>query len=205
MPEDPQTNALRMLQSTVDVTVKIPERVFAPQFNDVFVMDFGWLVDPKVVGLLKMLMASENSAIVVISKLSELNGKPITLEQDVFVIDRSTSEESYANFLRRNWHEALQKSAPPDIKKPWTVFANMLAACSEKGSWCLYGDRFAEIALLAFRSDPSPFLTRRLKSEFKCVGLAFAFANNWLGLGRPVNDHHRGFCESLRKSYIWVA
>lgn len=191
-----------MLQRVVVGSLNIPERVFASEFRDVFVMDFAWLIDCRIVSLVKMLMGSEHSDMVVISKLSALDEETSAPENDTFPIDLSTTEDSYTSFLRRNWHEAAQKFAPPGLKRPWMVFARTLAACSEKGSWCLYGDRYAEIALLAFRSDSNPFLTKRLMAEYKCVRLGFALENNWLGLGRPVNEHHRHFCESLRKSYI---
>jgi hypothetical protein len=51
-----QFTALQMLASSIDVSVSIPRRVFAPEFNDVFVMDFAWLIDRRAVDLMKMLI-----------------------------------------------------------------------------------------------------------------------------------------------------
>jgi hypothetical protein len=51
-----QFTALQMLASSIDVSGNIPRRVFAPEFNDVFVMDFAWLIDRGAVDLMKMLI-----------------------------------------------------------------------------------------------------------------------------------------------------
>jgi hypothetical protein len=45
-----------MPASSIDVSPNIPRRVFAPEFNDVFVMDFAWLIDRRAVDLMKMLI-----------------------------------------------------------------------------------------------------------------------------------------------------
>jgi hypothetical protein len=41
-----------MLASSLDVSANIPRRVFAAEFDDVFVMDFAWLVDRRAADLL---------------------------------------------------------------------------------------------------------------------------------------------------------
>jgi hypothetical protein len=56
MADARQFTALQMLASGIDVSVSIPRRVFAPEFNDVFVMDFAWLIDRRAVDLMKMLI-----------------------------------------------------------------------------------------------------------------------------------------------------
>jgi hypothetical protein len=52
-----QFTALQMLASSIDVSANIPRRVFAPKVDDVFVMDFAWLIDRRAADLMKMLMA----------------------------------------------------------------------------------------------------------------------------------------------------
>jgi hypothetical protein len=51
-----QFTALQMLANSIDVSANIPRRVFAPEFDDVFVMDFAWLIDRRAVDLRKMLV-----------------------------------------------------------------------------------------------------------------------------------------------------
>jgi hypothetical protein len=51
-----QFTVLQMLASSIDISANIPRRVFAPEFDDVFVMDLAWLIDRRAVDLMKMLM-----------------------------------------------------------------------------------------------------------------------------------------------------
>ena len=105
--------------------------MLAPEVDDAFVMDFAWLIDRRAAELMKMLMAFEQADVVVISKLSELDEKTITLHDDIFAMDSSTSGEVYASFLARNCREAVQKSPRATIARPWAVFAKRIAACTE--------------------------------------------------------------------------
>jgi hypothetical protein len=45
-----------MLASSIDVSPNIPRRVFAPEFDDGFVMGFAWWIDRRDVDLMKMLI-----------------------------------------------------------------------------------------------------------------------------------------------------
>lgn len=203
VPKGRYIDAVQALaRSVIDLSVNIPQRVFAADFEDVFVMDFEWLVDRRAIGLVKMLMTYEGSAAVVISKLAELDEKIVAFDEDVFMVAASADDESYSSFVRRNWREASQKSPSPAIRRPWAVFAKRIAACSECGSWCIYGDKYAEIALLAFKGTANIFLTKRLESEFRCVRLRYAFAHHWLGLGKHKSEHAIQYYAALKRSYM---
>jgi hypothetical protein len=37
------------------------------------------------------------------------------------------------------------------MKAPWLVLGERIGACSDRGAWCIYGEKFAEIAVMEFK------------------------------------------------------
>ena len=57
MADARQFAALQMLTNSIGASTNIQRRMFAREFNDVFVLDFAWLIDRRAVDLMKMLVS----------------------------------------------------------------------------------------------------------------------------------------------------
>jgi hypothetical protein len=87
------------------------------------------------------------------------------------------------------------------MRPPWLAFAEIVGACSEIGSWYIYCEKFAEIALLGFCERPAVFLEKRLVTEFSIEKLADAL-NRTSFLGYAESEGSKRLRDMLRAAYL---
>jgi hypothetical protein len=205
---DHQVQAVRKLAAGVNSSARIPDRVFAAQYNEVYAMEFGRLFSQDTVKLLKSLMVLERAHIVAAACFQQSTvampaqqGQTRDWRDDVFFVSADTPDEAYSLFLRRNWSEYGQRKATPAMFPPWLIYAEIVGACSDLGGWYIYSDKFAEIALLGFVDSPGVFLERKLLSEFGIEKLADALKRDTF-FGDPGNEYSKQQRAILRAAYL---
>ena len=168
-------------------------------------MDFGRLFSEPTAKLLKSLTVVEHAhtaavACFQLSKIAvqEQQGQTKDWREDVFFVSADTADKAYSSFMKRNWSERGQQKA---TFPPWLIYAEIVGACSDLGSWYLYGDKFAEIALLGFMDNPGVFLERKLLSEFGIEKLADALKRDTF-FGDPGNEYSKQQRAILRAAYL---
>jgi hypothetical protein len=162
-------------------------------------MDFERMVRANTIDMLRTLMQIEDSSIVAVAKIKEIGKETHNWRDDVFFISQSTSTDAYGAFINRNIMEFARRSAVDDMPAPWVIFAERLGACSDVGTWCIYGQKFAEIALLGFRKNPGAFAEKRLHSNFE--RLADALKRDTF-FGDPGNEYSKQQRALLRSAYL---
>jgi len=196
-----QTKAICNLSDSVDLAVEIPHRVLAADYHEIFVMDYQRLLREDTVDLLKVLLKFEGSTTGVIAHFAEIGRETPDWQDDVFFVTPSTEAGAYWSFVRRNIVEYGQKSAPRDMRVPWWICAEKLGACSDLGSWCIYGQRHAEIAILGFKQRPGELLEKKLYIDFRIERLANALKRDTF-FGDPGNDYSKRQRLILQASYL---
>jgi hypothetical protein len=205
---DYQMQAVRNLASGIYSSARIPDRVFAPQYKEIYAMDFGRLFSEDTVKLLKSLMVVEHAHTAAVAcfqqstvAMPEQQGQTKDWREDVFFVSADTADEAYSSFLRRNWSEYGQRQATQAMLPPWLIYAEIVGACSDLGGWYIYSDKFAEIALLGFMDNPGVFLERKLLSEFGIEKLADALQRDTF-FGDPGNEYSKRQRSILRSAYL---
>ncbi|MHB1954483.1 MAG: hypothetical protein ACYCOU_12120 [Sulfobacillus sp.] len=201
MAIESQRQALRNLALSVDIIAKIPFRVFASEYTDIYVMDFERLVRQNTVDLLKALIALEGSSVATIARFEDVGKETQDWRDDVFFVSASTTADAYWSFIRRNTAEFGQKRATPGMRAPWLIFAERLGACSDLGNWCIYGEKFAEIALLGFKRVAGMSVPKHLQADFGIERLGEALKRETF-FGDPGNEYSKEQRAILRAAYL---
>jgi hypothetical protein len=201
MLTEEQQQAIRNLAVSIDLSATLPHRVFAAGYSDFYVMDFERLVRQSTVDLMKELIRFEKSDTVAIARFEEVEKDARDGCNDVFFLTPSTEVDVYWSFVRRNVAEFGKGSATPGMRAPWLIFAERIGACSNLGTWCIYGQKFAEIAVLGFKEKPSALLEKRLHSEFGIEKLADALKRGTF-FGDPGNEHSKQQRAILRSAHL---
>jgi hypothetical protein len=131
----------------------------------------------------------------------EQQGQTKDWREDVFFVSADTDDDAYSTFMRRNWSEYGQRKNTRAMRPPWQIYAEIVGACSDLGGWYIYGDKFAEIALLGFVDNPGVFLEKTLFSEFGTEKLADALQRDTF-FGEPGNEHSKRQRSILRSAYL---
>lgn len=201
-------NAISNLASGFSDTARIPQRVLDKRYKEIYVADFRRIFSPGIVGLFRWLMGAETAHTVAVacfqqSRVSapERQGQATDWRDDVFFVTANTDESAYQSFIRRNWSEYGHLKATLEMRPPWLIFAEVLGACSDAGSWYMYCEKFAEIALLGFGERPAVFSEKRLLTEFGIERLADALNRNTF-LGYADNESAKRLRDTLRSVYL---
>lgn len=192
------SNAYQNLTCSIIYDVRIPERVFSSEFTCIYVMNFQKLMTDDAIDLYHFLMRLEGSANAVLATLNYVDELKRT--DDLLEFEVSTNSEDYQKFLK---HDISRNdiSAQTPVRKPWLIFSETIACCSDVGSWCIYGQRFAEIALVAFKQQPDAFAKKNMLRRFGIENLSDALKRpNFFGVaGNKVSDLQRA---KLARSYL---
>ena len=208
MPKEPRPAAVNNLASGIYLNERLPMRVIAPQYREIYVADFRRLFAQDTGKLFKALMTFEdaNTAAVACFQRSTATMRApqhdaMDWREDLFFLSPDTDDEAYWSFIRRNLSEFGQRTATPEMLPPWLVFAEIIGACTDLGGWYIYCEKVWEIALLGFLENPGVFMERRLLAEFGIDKLSRALDGRMF-----FADHESEFAKSqleiLRQSYI---
>jgi hypothetical protein len=191
-------DASRNLASSIIHDARIPDRVFSPDYGYVYVVSFQRLMSIDALDLIHALMREEGASHVMLSTLTFVDKSERPDER--LVVSESTSSNDYREYLK---HDTTFGShlTPSNTSKPWFVFADRVACCSNVGGWCIYGQRFAEIALIAFKVKPNVFAERNLLKRFGVECLADAMNRNTF-FGGASNEFSASQRARLAKSYL---
>ena len=201
MTTESQRRAIQNLTLSVDLVAKIPFRVFASDYSDVHVMDFERLVRQNTADLLRALIELEGASVAAVARFEEIGKETQDWRDDVFFVSGSTNTDEYWAFIRRNAVEFGQKRATPDMRAPWLIFAERIGSCSDVGNWCIYGEKFAEIALLGFRRGAGISLPNNLLTDFGIERLSEALERDTF-FGEPGNEYSKEQRAILRSAYM---
>jgi len=201
MINEAHEQAVSNLARCVNVDARLPDRVFTEGYADVYVMDFLNLFHWTAVELCKALMQQEGSSIVALGRFDRPKKETEDWRDDVFSVSPSTKGDDYMTFQTRNWVEFAQQRATPDMREPWRVFAERIGACSNLGTWCIYGELTAEIAMLGSNIRLTPEVEKRLHSEFGIQRLVDALKRDTF-CGEPGNEHSKRWRAILRSAYL---
>jgi hypothetical protein len=200
MTTELQNTALQQLRANIDVTAQIPHRVLASGFRDIHVMDFEFLLMGDLVELLKLLLHYDGSTVAAIVQLADLDG-PIEKWWDAaFFVTDSTDQKDYDSFVKRNIVAFAKQPTMSRTERPWWITAKHLAISTNKGSCLIYGDKHAEIALLAFQEPPTRHLEMKLQS-FRIEKLGEALKRETF-FGSPGNEISERQRLILRDAYL---
>jgi hypothetical protein len=199
--DESKSQAMRNLVDSVDLTNEIPHRVLALQYTEFYVMDFQRLIRNDTVNLLHTIMRFERSTTTVIATFTEIARTETDWRSNCFFVTESTNPIDYWSFIRANLFEFSQPHPPSNLRAPWWVFAKTIGACSELGTWCIYGDKFAEIALVGFKTNLGDMLAKRLRATFGIERLEDALQRDTF-FGEPGNEYSMKRRSTLRGAYI---
>src|ERR1700740_1917064 len=142
-------------------------------------------------------MQQEGSSIVALGRFDRPKKESQDWRDDVFFVSPSTKTDEYTSFLTRNWAEFGQQRATPDMREPWRAFAGRIGACSNLGTWCMYGQMDAEIAVLGSKARLTAEVEERLHSEFRIERLVDALKRDTF-FGEPGNEYSKRQTAILR-------
>lgn len=196
-----QEQAISNLAMRMNLDARLPDHVFTTGYAYVYVMDFLNLFHWKAVELCKALMQQEGSSIVAIGRFDRPKKESQDWRDDVFFVSPLTKGDDYVEFLTRNFLEFAQQRVRPDMREPWRVFAGRIGACSNLGTWCMYGELTAEIALLGSEVPLTGEVEKRFDSEFGLGRLVDALKRETF-CGEPGNEHSRRWRALLRSAYL---
>ena len=185
----------------MDLLAKLPFRVFSPDYPDAYVMDFERLVHLNTVDLLKALMVLEGSSLVAVAWFEDPVKETRNWRDDVFFVSASTAADDYWSFITRNVVEFGQNRATSEMRAPWLIFAERIGACSNLGTWCIYGEKFAEIALLGIKRTTALSLPNELQTKFGIERLADALKRETF-FCEPGNEYSKEQRAILRSAYL---
>jgi hypothetical protein len=198
--KESQADAIANLARSINFDARLPHRVFTEKYAEVYVADWRYLIHRLTVNVSKVLMEQEGSSVVALGRFDKPRTGPQDWREDVFFISTSTEPDDYQSFLRRNLAEFAPNRATPETREPW-VFAQRIGACSDLGTWCVYGELCAEIAVLGFRARLSDLQAARLYNEFHIEKLADALKRDTF-FGDPGNEHSERQRAILRSAYL---
>lgn len=191
--------ALANLRSGIDISVSLPDRVLAAEYTSMYAMDYNRLLNSLTVDIFKLLMQSDNSTVVAMANFKEV-AKEFQSWNDVFIVDLGSTADEYVAFIKRNSVEFAKAQETPAMRAPWLIFAEKIGACSDVGSWCIYGEKFSEIAILGCKNRLSLSMEAKLL-EFGIEQLVDAISrDSFYGeAGNDCSDKKRAL---LRSAYL---
>ena len=196
-----QARAIVNLAGSIDFDAKLPHRVLTGKYAEVYVTDWQALIHRDAVKISKVLMQQEGSSVVVLGRFDRPKNESQDWRDDVFFISTSTEPEDYHSFLTRNWTEYGRGFATSEMRQPWPPFAGRIGACSDLGTWCVYGELRAEIAVLGFRVCPTEQQAASLYDKFHIEKLADALKRNTF-FGDPGNEYSKRQRAIFRSAYL---
>lgn len=200
MVKESQTDAIANLARSIDLDARLPYRVFTEKYAEVYVTDWRALIHRSAVKISKVLMEHEGSSVVVLGRFDRPKQESPDWRDDVFFMSPSTEESEYHAFLTRNWGVYGTPRATPEMLQPWPPFAGRIGACSDLGTWCMYGELCAEIVVLGFKVSSTEQQAARLYNDFHIEKLADALKRDTFW-GDPGNEHSERGRAILRSAY----
>jgi len=201
MLKESQTDATANLARSIAVDARLPHRVFTEQYAEVYVTDWRALIRHDAVKIFKLLIEQEGSSVVVLGRFDRPNKESRDWRDDVFFVTTSTEPDAYRSFLTRYWAEYGHGRATSEMREPWQPFAGRIGACSDLGTWCMYGELCAEIAVLGFRVRPPEQQAARLYNKFHIEKLGDALKRDTF-FGDPGNEYSERQRAILRSAYL---
>jgi len=195
-----QADAVANLARSVDLDARLPHRVFTEKYAEVYVTDWRALIHRSTVEISKALIELEGSSVVALGRLDRPRTGPQDWREDVFFISAATQPDKYHSFLRRNSAEFGLKRETPETREPW-AFAQRIGVCSDLGTWCMYGELCAEIAVLGFRVRPTEQQAAKLYDDFHIEKLTDALKRDTF-FGDPGNEHSERQRAILHSAYL---
>ncbi len=195
-----QTDAIANLARSIDLDARLPQRVFTEKYAEVYVTDWQALIHRSAVKISKVLMEHEGSSVAVLGRFDRPKQESPDWRDDVFFMSPSTEEGEYDAFLTRNWGVYGTPRATPEMLQPWPPFAGRIGACSDLGTWCMYGELCVEIAVLGFKVSPIEQQAARLYHDFHIEKLADALKRDTF-FGDPGNEYSERQRAILRSAY----
>lgn len=201
-----QNRAVENLAAGIISGARIPQRALAQEYAEVYTMEFDILRMKITPRIFDALMLYEGSESVVLSCFQQARSVGQYREMpdwrdDLFFFSRGTEPGSYFSFMNRNWPEPSRNNPGTQLRAPWRIFAEVLGACSDLGSWCIFGEMAAEIALIGFRQRPDRTFEEKAYSEFKIRRLADALRDDRF-FGEPGNEVSKRQRAILAASYL---
>jgi hypothetical protein len=200
-----QRCAVENLASAIIPDARIPQRVFVQEYKYTYVMDFLQLKMKNTANIFHALMQYEGSENVVIACFLQArsiydNGDPPNWRDDLFFISPETEPDAYFTFIRRNRSEYLNRSRGSSVQPPWSVVAEILGASSDRGSWCVFGQMDADIALIGFKQRPGAF-EEKIYSRFRIRRLVDALDDDPF-YGVRVNERFKKWRAIMAENYL---
>ncbi len=197
---DSRTAAVANLARSINLDAKLPHCVFTEEYAEVYVTDWAALIHRTTVKIAKVLMELEGASVVAFARLDRPRTGPQDWREDAFFLSTATEPDEYHSFLRRNLPEFGLKREPPETREPW-AFAQRIGACSDRGTWCIYGELCAEIAVLGFRVRPTEQQAAMLYDDFYIEKLADALKRDTF-FGDPGNEYSERQRAILASAYL---
>lgn len=194
-----QALAIANLARSIDFNAKLPHQVFTEEYAEVYVTDWRTLIHPDAVKIFKVLMEQEGSSFVVLGRFDRPKNESQNWQDDIFLISTSTEPDAYRSFLTRQWTEYGHGRATSETREPWPPFAGRIGACSDMGTWCMYGELRAEIAVLGSKVRLTTEAEKLLHSEFGIQRLVDALRGD---IREPANEHSKRWQAILRSAYL---
>jgi hypothetical protein len=196
-----QSEAILNLRAGINISVSLPERLLLADYTAVYVMDFERLLHPRAIDMFKALIWQEKATVAAVGKLKEVGKETQGWLDDFFFVNQATANGDYEAFVYQNIMEFAKKHETPAMSAPWAIFAERIGASSDIGSWCIYGEKFAEIAILAFKQTPDPPLEKKLHIDFGVERLVEALKRDTF-FGDPGNEYSEKQRGILRSAYL---
>lgn len=196
-----QIRAMDNLVHSIDISARLPRRVFSEKYAEIYVMDWRNLIHRTAVNISRVLMEDEGSSVVVIGRFDRPNEEPQDWRQDAFFVSASTEPEEYHSFITRNLASYGLSHAPPEIRQPWGPYAQRIGASSDLGTWSIYGEMCAEIAVLGFKVRTTDRQEETLFRKFRIEKLASALKRDTF-FGEPDNEYSKRQRSILRSEYL---
>jgi hypothetical protein len=168
-------------------------------------MDFTTLLVKEAVDLLQLLMDYEKTSVVALACFQQIHGRAPNddhaswREDLVFITHETTANQYMVSVLNRNRENYLTGKRVPLCARPWAVVAEILGASSEGGSWVIFAQMDAEIALLGLKMRPDRIFEQLLQSRFGIQKLA---ASVQAPSGGYKNEAAHRWYASLKSNYL---
>jgi len=201
METQAQARATANLAQSLDINARLPHQVFTRRYSVVYAFDPLLLIDRRAVELFKILIKQEGASVAVLGRFDRPKKESPDWRSDLFLISASTEAGDYMSFLTRYSAEYGHGSATPDMQEPWRIFAERIGACSDLGTWCVYGEKYMEIGLLVCDIGLTTQLEEKLYSEFRVERLANALKRDTF-FGEPGNEYSKQQRAILRSAYL---
>lgn len=131
--------AIANINHSLNFGAALPEQVFLGEWNCFKVFSPDFVFDGGFVYIARSLIMAERSEVVALQRLPLIDSA-VGVEGAIF-IDIGTEAESYFNQIKGDGPEG------------WLYQFTEFACASDLGGWCIYMDRCAEVAIIAFKDE----------------------------------------------------